>query len=60
MSVQKNLCQFVLYLVGNCVSLCHFGEVFLLVEVEEVYMPTSLERLSISGRLRRRKKVGKN
>jgi hypothetical protein len=27
------LCQFVLYLVGNCVNLCHFGEGFLLVLV---------------------------
>jgi hypothetical protein len=25
------LCQFVLYLVGNCVNLCQFGEGFLLV-----------------------------
>jgi hypothetical protein len=31
MSVQKNLCQFVLYLVGNCVNLCQFGKGFLLV-----------------------------
>jgi hypothetical protein len=31
MSVQKNLCQFVLYLVGNCINLYHFGEGFLLV-----------------------------
>jgi hypothetical protein len=27
MSVQKNLCQFVLYLV-NCINLCQFGEGF--------------------------------
>jgi hypothetical protein len=33
MSVQKNLCQFVLYLVGNCINLCQFGEGFLLVNV---------------------------
>jgi hypothetical protein len=33
MSIQKNLCQFVLYLVGNCVNLYHFGEGFLLVNV---------------------------
>jgi hypothetical protein len=32
-SVQKNLYQFVLYLVGNCINLCHFGEGFLLVYI---------------------------
>jgi hypothetical protein len=31
MSVQKNLCQFVLYHVGNCVNLCQFGEGFLVM-----------------------------
>jgi hypothetical protein len=31
MSVQKNLSQFVLYLVGNCINLCQFEEGFLLV-----------------------------
>jgi hypothetical protein len=31
LSVQKNLCQNVLYHVGNCVSLCQYGEGFLLV-----------------------------
>jgi hypothetical protein len=25
------LCQIVLYLVGNCINWCHFGEGFLLV-----------------------------
>jgi hypothetical protein len=34
-SVQKNLCQFVLYLVGNCINLCQFGEGFLLVKGAE-------------------------
>jgi hypothetical protein len=34
MSVQKNLCQFVLYHVGNCVNLCQFGEGFLLMGYE--------------------------
>jgi hypothetical protein len=31
-SVQKNLCQNVLCHVGNCVSLCQYGEIFLLVK----------------------------
>jgi hypothetical protein len=31
MSVQKNLCQFMLYLVESCINLCQFGEGFLLV-----------------------------
>jgi hypothetical protein len=31
MSIQKNLCQFVLYLVRNCINLCQFGEGFFLV-----------------------------
>jgi hypothetical protein len=35
MSIQKNLCQFVLHHVGNCINLCQFGESFLLVEAEE-------------------------
>jgi hypothetical protein len=30
-SVQKNLCQFVLYHVENCINLCQFGKGFLLV-----------------------------
>jgi hypothetical protein len=30
-SVQKDLCQNVLYHVGNCVSLCQYGEGFLLM-----------------------------
>jgi hypothetical protein len=39
-SVQKNLCQNVLYHVGNCVSLCQYGEGFLLV-IHEVSMWTT-------------------
>ena len=37
MSVQKNLCQFVFYLVGNCVNLCHFGEGFLLMNAVQFF-----------------------
>jgi hypothetical protein len=33
------LCQFVLYLVGNCINLCQFGEGFLVVLLEPPVFP---------------------
>jgi hypothetical protein len=49
MSVQKNLCQFVLYLVGNCVNLCQFGEDFLLVHPSVPWTQSSQSTLVFPG-----------
>jgi hypothetical protein len=47
MSVQKNLCQFGLYHVGDCVNLCQFGEGFLLVSPNQRYQAFGSKGLAL-------------
>jgi hypothetical protein len=42
-SVQKNLWQNVFYHVGNCVSLCQYGEGFLLVHPKSQAVETKIK-----------------